>query len=93
MKATDTIMPNLSGGYLIEMDAYSYEETTKFNSDYGNIPVTIKYPKDDDIVAAQVAYIKSHFNKMENTLYANNYTDTTNGFRKYIDIGTFLRHF
>ncbi len=93
MKATDTIMPNLSGGYLIEMDAYSYEETTKFNSDYGNIPVTIKYPKDDNIVAAQIAYIKSHFNKMENTLYANNYTDTTNGFRKYIDIGTFLRHF
>jgi len=30
---------------------------------------------------------------MEKALFASNYTDPTNGFRKYIDTDTFLKHF
>jgi hypothetical protein len=93
MKPGDISLPNLSGGYLIEMDAYANQEISWFTSARNKIPTTIKYPKDDEIVPAQSAYIKSHFDLMEKTVYASNYTHPTEGYRKYFDIYTFLRHF
>jgi hypothetical protein len=75
------------------MDAYASDELVWFESIQNKIPVTIKYPKDDEIVESQKAYIKSHFETMENAVYAANYTDNINGFKKYIDLETFLRHF
>ena len=80
MEPTDISGPALTGGYLIEVDAYAYDETSWFNSNKGN-PVTIKSPDDDEIVPEQSAYIKSYFNKME----AN--------WIQYLDLNTFLRHF
>lgn len=93
IKTTDIVAPEITGGYLLEMDAYANEEISWFTSVRNKIPVTIKYPKDDEIVPAQGAYIKSHFETMEAAVFATNYTDNTNGFRKYIDLETFLRHF
>jgi len=93
MKITDITLPALAGGYLIEMDAYANQEISWFTSARNYVPVTIKYPKDDEIVPAQSAFIKSYFEKMETALFASDYTDVTNGFRKYIDTETFLRHF
>ena len=93
MKITDIVAPEITGGYLLEMDAYASDELVWFESIQNKIPVTIKYPKDDEIVESQKAYIKSHFETMENAVYAASYTDNINGFRKYIDLETFLRHF
>lgn len=93
MATTTTTLPDLSGGYLIEMDAYANEEISWFTSDRNKVPVTIKYPKDDEIIPAQSAFIKSHFEKMETALFASNFTDPANGYQKYIDIQTFIRHF
>lgn len=93
MKITDITLPNLAGGYLIEMDAYAYQELSWFTSNRGGVPVTIKYPKDDEIVPAQSAFIKTHFDLMESALYAATYTNATTGFRKYIDTETFIRQF
>ena len=80
MEPTDISGSALTGGYLIEVDAYAYDETSWFNSNKGN-PVTIKSPDDDEIVPEQSAYIKNYFNKME----AN--------WIQYLDLNTFLRHF
>lgn len=93
MKTTDVTLPNLSGGYLLEMDAYAYQETSWFTSARNKIPTTIKYPKDDEIVPAQSAYIESYFNLMESIVYSPGYTHTTTGYRKYLDMPSFLRHF
>jgi len=79
---------SIRGGYLIEMDAYAYNEAVMFYSNRG-VPVTIKYPDEDEITQAQQDYIKSHFNLMESTLFSN----TTKALSNYIDAGTFLRHF
>ncbi len=70
----------LTGGYLIEVDAYADQEKSWFNSNKGN-PVTIKSPSEDSITSQQKQYIRNHFNKME-----NRWTD-------YLDTNTFLRHF
>lgn len=93
MPTTTTTLPDLSGGYFLEMDAYANEEISWFTSGRNYIPVTIKYPKDDKIIPVQRDYIINQFNTMENALYAANYNDLANGFRKYIDTETFLRHF
>ena len=92
MTPYDNEEPFLSGGYLIEVDAYASQESSWFTSNRGN-PVTIKHPGDDDITTQQHNYIQNHFNIMESALFANNYTDPENGFRKYLDVESFLKHF
>ena len=70
----------LTGGYLIEVDAYANREKFWFNSNAGN-PVTIKSPDEDSITSQQKAYIKNFFNSMEWDMEG------------YLDMNTFLRHF
>jgi len=72
----------LTGGYLIEADAYAGQEPEQgmFWSDYGT-GVTIKSPDEDEIVPAQKEYIRSHYSAMEQN------------WRTYLDLNTFLRHF
>ena len=79
-------------GYLIEIDAYAYNEDVWFNSTRST-PVTIKHPDEDDITDQQIAFITDYFNKMESAVFATNFTDQTNGYRKYLDVDSFLRNF
>lgn len=88
MSSTD-----LTGGYMIEIDAYADEEPKKFTSSAYGIPVTIKYPDEDDITPTQEQYIASHFESLVSTTQGGNYKDSQNGFRKYMDLESFLRHF
>jgi hypothetical protein len=92
MKSSDNSGYNLKGGYLIEVDAYAYNESVYFYSHRGT-PVTIKSPDDDKITSEQRAYIERFYNDMEGAVFASNYTDPTNGYRKYLDLESFLRHF
>ena len=92
MLPTDTSGDALTGGYFIEIDAYANQEVSWFTSDKG-IPVTIKSPKDDEIVAAQSQYIQRFFNKFEASVFASNFTDPVNGYRKYLDLDSFLKYF
>ncbi len=72
----------LTGGYLIEVDAYAEEEPEQsmFWSDKGT-GVTIKSPGDDEITPEQKEYIRAHYSTMEIN------------WKNYLDINTFLRHF
>lgn len=70
----------LTGGYLVEVDAYANQEKSWFNSDGGN-PVTIKSPSEDSITSEQRRYIHDYFNQMEKDPH------------RYLDKNTFLRHF
>lgn len=60
MEPEDVALPELSGGYLIEVDAYASTEASHFYSTLGT-PVTIKSPDDEDIVNAQTRYITDYF--------------------------------
>lgn len=80
MTAEDNSGSALTGGYLIEVDAYAYDENSYFTSAKGN-PVTIKSPDEDIITTEQHNYIQQHFNTMERN------------WRTYLDLNTFLRHF
>ena len=60
MEPEDVDLPELSGGYLIEVDAYASTEASHFYSTLGT-PVTIKAPYDEDIVNAQTRYITDYW--------------------------------
>ena len=79
-------------GYLIEIDAYAAGEEVYFYSSK-SIPVTIKYPKDDEITDEQKSFIKEYFKQMETAVFSTGYTDPETGYRKYLDLDTFLQDF
>lgn len=92
MTPEDVSGENLTGGYFIEVDAYADQEKSWFKSRKGN-PVTIKSPSEDEIVPVQSAYIKDHFQKLENALYSADFVSETTGYRQYLDLESFLNHF
>jgi hypothetical protein len=93
MKPSDVSGNNLTGGYLVEIDAYAASEALWFSSQRNQIPVTIKSPDSDEIVSEQKNYIQNHFNAWESAVFSATYTHPANGFRKYMDTQTFVRHF
>ena len=54
------------GGYLTEIDGFYMSEPVYFISNRG-MPVTIHYPKDDEINDAQKSYITQYYNMFEDS--------------------------
>jgi len=92
MKPTEISGSDLTGGYLIEIDAYAGGEPSHFYSARG-IPVTIKSPDDEDIVSHQRQYIIDYFNKMEASVFSSDFSNPDTGYRKYLDLDSFLKLF
>ena len=76
--------PEISGGYLIEVDGFASREISWFKTTK-DMQVTIKYPKDDEINAAQKNYITNYTQRMENALFSDRYADPERGWRHYVD--------
>jgi spore coat protein CotH len=87
-----TTLPNLSGGYLIEQDLFANGEPVYFYTTK-KIPFVVKYPDEDKINQQQKDYIKNHFQKVEDALYADNFADPVNGYRKYFDVDTYVDYY
>jgi len=84
MNKTSITYPDITGGYLLEIDAYMGFELSKFISNKNNF-ITIKYPKEKNIVPEQHLYIENKFNEMERKLFKNDYSK--------IDIDSFVKYF
>ena len=54
--------------------------------------MTIKHPDEDDITDAQRNHIESFFNQMETAALGSDFTDPEKGYRKYLDLESFLRN-
>ena len=92
MTPDDKEEPLVTGGYLVEVDAHANEESSWFTSSRGN-PVSIKSPDADEIVTEQSKYIKNYFNLLETDLWKTNYTDSIEGYRRRLNLESFLKHF
>ena len=93
MKNNNSQLPELSGGYLIEIDAYADQEISWFISNITHTPVTVKSPGDDEITMVQYNYIKDHFNKLVGAVFSPDFTDPLKGYRRYMDTESFIKHF
>lgn len=93
MTPADNAGSALTGGYLVEIDAYAASEPQNFNASAYSLQVTIHSPDADSITTTQHHYISQYFNTMCNRLASNFYNNPTIGFRKYLDEDSFLKYF
>lgn len=57
-----------NGGFVIEEDGYANQEPSHFYTPRG-MPITIKFPDEDDITDSEFNYIKDYVTSFENSLY------------------------
>jgi len=76
-------------GFLLEIDAKAADDEVTFMTEHLEQPVNIKDP---EVVVEDenYNYIKSYLMKAENALYAENFTDETEGWQKYLDLESFV---
>ncbi|MDR1764305.1 MAG: CotH kinase family protein [Dysgonamonadaceae bacterium] len=84
MSADDISEPNLTGGYLLEIDGFAEGEPVWFTSSKA-LKITVKYPKDDEINTQQFNYIKQFTNRFESALFSSDFKDENLGYRNLVD--------
>lgn len=72
---------DISGGYIVETDIHEGDHYSALK----RVKMTYKYPKDDECKPEQYAYISDFINRAEEALYAADYKDPQNGWRKWFD--------
>jgi subtilisin-like proprotein convertase family protein len=101
LKPTDTTGNSLTGGYIIKIDKETSSLSEGFYSDYlpnsnesGQlIRFLIDYPKAENLHPKQKAYIRDYFQRFEEALIDSNFKDPNVGYRKYLDINSFVDYF
>jgi hypothetical protein len=88
MKPSDNSEPEITGGYLFELD-FHFDNDIQWYTAHG-IPCAIKYPDSDEITSTQTQWAKDYMAKVENVLYSNDYLDSEKGYRQYIDLQSFV---
>ncbi len=86
LKITDLTTPNITGGYLLEVDERLGEDFW-FRTNTG-VPICFNSP--DSVDSLQFNYLKDFIQQTEDTLYGANFADTTSGYANFIKTQTFV---
>ena len=90
---------DITGDYLLEVDCNDevtytsrYHPVDNTGAPYKdkNILIQYKYPNHDKLDDSQLAYIHGCIDKMEAALASPNYCDPQTGYRRYIDVESFI---
>ena len=94
----DTSGNDVTGGYILQQN--HWDAFTSFQSNYSpvghptfDVHFVYEYPKPDSITAQQRTYIASYVDSLETALYSTNFADPINGYRKYLDVPSFIDYF
>lgn len=76
-------------GFLLEIDVPEHlnPDDVYFNS--SNFTIQIKEPE-IEIGSAEFNYIKDYILEFESVLFSNNFIDPVNGYKKYVDVDSFV---
>ena len=80
----------LTGDYFLELD-FHYDELFKFKTEMKELPIMFKDPEEP--TPNQFEYVENFFNTAESVLYSANYQDPEEGYRKYIDVESFINYY
>jgi hypothetical protein len=109
LKPEDVSGRDVTGGYIVRIDAYDQDDVT-FQSKVMGIqksmwgwggsqtqeaPVTwtIYYPKKEDLAAEQMAYIQNYVDSAELAIQSADFTDPVKGYSQFIDVASFVDYF
>jgi hypothetical protein len=94
----DNTGDDVTGGYILEQNYW--DANNSFLSNYSpidhptfDVHFVYKEPGADSITVPQKAYIAAFIDSLEDALYSPNFTDTVNGYRKYLDTKSFIDYF
>lgn len=96
IKKTDVLGDAVTGGYILKIDKTSGSSSRSWRSPYGAglfkraLDIQIDRPKPEDLADEQFQYIKKYVTDFEDALSGPNYTDPTNGWRKFADEDSFI---
>ena len=94
----DNAGDSVTGGYIFKTDYY--DDSNSWLSSYspldrpgGQVHFVYEYPKPDVITAEQKNYLQDFIFSFETLLYSDAFDDLQNGYRAYIDVGSFIDYF
>jgi hypothetical protein len=87
---TDSVSPEVTGGYILKKDRQEGDETS-FTTSRGLSLIFVE-PKTRELTAAHRNYISGYVNQFEAALYGANFTDPNVGYARYIDVDAFIDH-
>ena len=101
LKKTDVKGRELTGGYILRIDAYDQDDATFTSKVPGigkgimtsQIVWTCLYPKKKNLQAEQLAYIEAFVDSVELTIQSEHFTDPRWGYARYIDVPSFVDYF
>jgi hypothetical protein len=103
LEAPDISGNALTGGYIVKIDRssdgsyqdgwFSLYDGTGTDQNNKKVFFAYNYPKWENIQPAQKTYIKNHITSFEESLKSSNFRDPATGYRKYIDVNSFLDYF
>lgn len=101
LDSSDLTGNDLTGGYIVKIDrSADGSYTDGWFSPYrgtgtgGEGPFfAYHYPKRDNILPVQKNYIRNRITAFESTLIGSQFKDPYTGYRKYIDVGSFIDYF
>lgn len=100
LDSTDLSGDDLTGGYIVKIDKTTNGPGIDWSSPIAPPNTTSQfinyqfhYPKQDEILPVQGNYIENYITSFENALDGPNFTDSTLGYRPYIDELSFIDFF
>ncbi|MBN2089495.1 CotH kinase family protein [candidate division KSB1 bacterium] len=94
LDSADVTGEPLTGGYIIKLDKWGNDGFTSqympINGSKNNIYYQYHYPKDDEILPIQKAYIQQYMHNFENVMASPAFADPEKGYPKYIDQKSFI---
>jgi hypothetical protein len=98
LTGTEIVGDDLTGGYILQQNYWN--TSNSFQSNYSpidhpgfDVHFVYEYPKIDTIQPQQKAYIASYVDSLEDALYSTNFADLNLGYRKYLDVKSFIDYF
>lgn len=89
---------NLTGGYILSQNLWNNDDS--FESNYSpidhpgfDVHFVYEYPKPDVITAEQKTYIAAYVDSLETALYSPQFADPVIGYRKFLDVPSFISYF
>jgi hypothetical protein len=94
----DTTGDDLTGGYILQQNYW--DAGNSFQSNYSpidhpgfDVHFVYEYPDPETILPAQKAYIAAYVDSLETALYSPDFADPVSGYRKYMDVKSFIDYF
>lgn len=101
LKKSDVSGRELTGGYMLRIDAYDENDVTFESKIPGigdgimnsQITWSIIYPKKDNLQPEQLAYIQNYVDTVEQVIQSDYFADPKKGYARYIDVPSFVDYF